>query len=388
MKRMFILGITLSLLLSLTACASKQANTNELAPQTQEVTQELSQEGKQKPAPEAKKEATQEASKSASQEASQEPSQKASQEGKANIAVSTGGYPLTIRDYFGTETILEKPPERVAVVSGTPLNIWYDLGGKSICTSDISANLKLDPQYEKELRALPVVGAVYSLDLEGLIAQNPDLIITQAGVQSTATKSLRDMDIPVVATQPRSFEDLIATYRAFGRILQVDDLAEKKIDTLTKERQHYIDQAPSEGKRIAILYLTANTLSVKLNTSIAGDIAKSLKAQNIAANLPPETIGSENTPLDIEYLVEQNPELILVTSMIGSNSLAQDTMKKLFADNQAWQSVEAVAEGRVYYLPQEYFLYNAGPYYLEAVRYMACTLYPEVFGEVTDWYDK
>lgn len=380
MKRMFILGITLSLLLNLTACASKKANTNELAHQTQIVTQELSPEASQKPASGAKEEATQKTSEAASQEAKQE--------AKGNISVSTGGYPLTIRDYLGTETILEKPPERVAVVSGTPLNIWYDLGGKSICTSNISANLKLDPQYEKELRALPVVGAVYALDLEAVIGQNPDLIITQAGVQSTATKSLRDMDIPVVATQPRSFEDLIATYRAFGRILQVDDLAEKKIDTLTKERQHFIDQAPSEGKRIAILYLTSNTLAVKLNTSIAGDIAKSLKAQNIAADLAPETIGSENTPLDIEYLVEQNPDLILVTSMIGSNSLAQDTMKTLFADNQAWQSVEAVAKGRVYYLPQEYFLYNAGPYYLEAVRYMACTLYPEVFGEVADWYGK
>lgn len=306
----------------------------------------------------------------------------------ANITVSSGGYPLKITDYFGTETTLETPPERVAVLSGTPLNIWYDLGGKSICSSDISDNVKLDPKYAEELRALPVVGAVYALDLEAVIAQSPDLVITQAGVQSTATQALRDMGIPVVATQPRSFEDLIATYRAFGRILQSEELAEEKIDGMTRERQSYIDKAPAQGKRIVILYLTSNSLSVKLDSSIAGDIAVSLKAQNIASDLAPETIGSENTPLDIEYLVEQNPELVLVTSMIGSNALAKETMQKQFSENQAWQSVEAVAQGRVYYLPQEYFLYNAGPYYNEAVRYMACTLYPDVFGEVTDWYGK
>ena len=79
---------------------------------------------------------------------------------EANITVSEGGYPLTVQDYFEYETVLESPPERVAVLSGTPLNIWYDLGGKSICTSDISENLKLDPQYAQELLALPVVGAV------------------------------------------------------------------------------------------------------------------------------------------------------------------------------------------------------------------------------------
>ena len=65
-----------------------------------------------------------------------------------------------------------------------------------------------------------------------------------------------------------------------------------------------------------------------------------------------------------------------------------ETMEQHFADNQAWQTVPAVAEGNVYYLPQDYFLYNAGPYYDEAVRYMACTVYPEIYGEVSDWYGK
>ena len=307
---------------------------------------------------------------------------------EANITVSEGGYPLTVQDYFEYETVLESPPERVAVLSGTPLNIWYDLGGKSICTSDISENLKLDPQYAQELLALPVVGAVYSLDMEAVVAQNADLVITQAGVQSTASQTLRNMDIPVIATLPRTFDDLVATYRAFGRILQAEGLAEEKIEAMTRERQSYIDQTPKEGKRIVILYLTSSSLSVKLNSSIAGDIATSLGADNIASSLPPDTIGSENTPLDIEYLVEQDPDLVLVTSMIGSNELAMETMQKQFADNMAWQSVKAVTQGKVYYLPQEYFLYNAGPYYNEAVRYMACTLYPEVFGEVSDWYGK
>lgn len=306
----------------------------------------------------------------------------------AKVSATTGGYPLTVLDYFDYETVLETPPERVAVLSGTALNIWYDLGGKSICTSDISENLKLVKEYADEMRQLPMVGAVYSLDMEAVVAQDADLVITQAGVQTSATQTLRDMDIPVISTLPRTFDDLVDTYRVFGRILQVEDAAEAKIAALTEERQSYIDQAPAEGKRVVILYLTSNSLSVKLNSSIAGDIATSLGIHNIASDLPPDTIGSENTPLDIEYLVEQDPDLVLVTSMIGSNELAVETMEKQFAENQAWQSVTAVAEGRVYYLPQEYYLYNAGPYYNEAVHYMACTVYPEIYGEVSEWYGK
>ncbi|MGM9605888.1 MAG: ABC transporter substrate-binding protein [Oscillospiraceae bacterium] len=306
----------------------------------------------------------------------------------AKVSASAGGYPLTVLDYFDYETTLETQPERVAVLSGTALNIWYDLGGKSVCTSELSGNLKLHEEYADEIRGLPVVGAVYSLNLEAVIAQDADLIITQAGVQTDATKTLREMDTPVISVLPRTFDDLIETYRVFGRILEKEELAEEKIKALTEERQSYIDQAPAEGKRVVILYLTSNSLSVKLNSSIAGDIATSLGIHNIASDLPPDTIGSENTPLDIEYLVEQDPDLVLVTSMIGSNDLAVETMEKQFAENQAWQSINAVAEGRVFYLPQEYYLYNAGPYYNEAVRYMACTVYPEIYGEVSEWYGK
>lgn len=296
------------------------------------------------------------------------------------------GYPLTIVDYFGYETVLEELPERVAVLSGTLLNIWYDLGGKSVCTSEISGNLKVHQQYEEEICNLPSVGAVYSLNLEAVLEQEVDLVIAQAGVQTDSAKALRDMGIPVISVLPRSFESLTEVYRLFGQILGKEALAEERIQMLTEERQDYIDRAPEQGKRVAILYLTSSSLSVKLNSSIAGDIADSLGIQNVAANLPPDTIGSENTPLDIEYLVEQDPDLILVTSMIGSNQLAMETMERQFAENQAWQSVDAVAEGRIAYLPQEYYLYNAGPYYGEAVHYMACAVYPEIFGEVTDWY--
>ena len=315
-------------------------------------------------------------------------SQTAGTDGDAKVTASENGYPLTVSDYFDYETVLETPPERVAVLSGTPLNIWYDLGGKSICTSELSGNLKLHEDYADEIQQLPVVGSVYALNLEAVLAQEADLIITQAGVQTDATKTLRDMDTPVISVLPRTFENLVETYRLFGRILQNEELAEEKIRALTEERQSYIDQVPAEGKRVVILYLTSNSLSVKLNSSIAGDIATSLGIHNIASDLPPDTIGSENTPLDIEYLVAQDPDLVLVTSMIGSNELAVETMEKQFAANQAWQSIDAVAEGKVFYLPQEYYLYNAGPYYNEAVRYMACTVYPEIFGEVSEWYGK
>lgn len=297
------------------------------------------------------------------------------------IIVKGDTYPLTITDYLGVETVLEKPPARPAVLSGTPLNVWYDLGGKSVCTSDISSNLKLIPEYEDELKNLPMVGPVYSINLEAVIAQQPDLVIAQVGTQSTPAKELRRMGYKVITTYIRSFDDVVATYRAFGSILDQRHLAEAKIKALQECKDAIVSKVPQKGKSVVILYVTARTLAVKLNNSIAGDVANILRLENIAASLPPDTIGSEHTPLDIEYIVGKNPDYVLVTSMIASNEEAKRVMEHEFSKNPAWKGVKAIQAGRVVYLPQQYFLYNAGPYYCEAIEIMAKGIYPELFGE-------
>lgn len=299
--------------------------------------------------------------------------------GEAPIVVEGRDYPLKVTDYLKTETVLEKSPVRPAVLSGTPLNIWYDLGGKSVCTSDVSSNVKLIPQYRDEILSLPKIGPVYSIDMEAVIAKAPDLIIAQIGTQSTQGKQLRDMGYKVIMTHIRTFEDVIATYRAFGSILDQRQLAEEKIKALQECKDGIVSKVPAKGKSIAILYVTARTLAVKLDNSVAGDVANILGVKNIASGLPPDTIGSETTPLDIEYIVEKNPDYLLITSMIASNEEARRVVEHEFASNPAWKGVKAIEAGRVVYLPQESFLYNAGPYYCEAIEYVARGVYPELF---------
>lgn len=302
-------------------------------------------------------------------------------EDEAAILVTGEDYPLTVRDYLKNETTIESKPERVAVMSGTPLNIWYDLGGKSVCTSDVNSNIRLTEGYENEIKALPKIGPVYSIDMESVIAEEPDLIIAQVGTQSTQGSKLREMGYNVIQTNIRGFSDVVDTYRAFGKLLGQNELAEQRISELEKGKKEITDKLPDDDISVVILYVTSKSLAVKLDNSIAGDIAKILELDNIASDLPPDTVGSETTPLDIEYIVEKDPDYVLVTTMISSNAEARKTVEEQFASNPAWNSVNAVNEGRVIYLPQQYYLYNAGPYYVDAIEYMAQSIYPKIYGE-------
>lgn len=304
------------------------------------------------------------------------------EDNELSITVEGTSYPLLIRDFLEVETKLEEKPKNVAVISGTPLNIWYDLGGKSICTADVSDNVKLIPEHEEEIKNLPAIGPVYSIDMEAVVSHKPDMVIAQVGTQSTQAKKLREMGFDVITTHVRGYHDVISTYKAFGKILENEELAETRIQKLETKKNEIVSKLPDESKSTVILYITSRTLAVKLDNSIAGDIANILELENIASDLPPDTIGSETTPLDIEYIVSKNPDYVLVTSMIGSNELAIESIKEEFGTNPVWKGVKAVQEGRVVHLPQEYFLYNAGPYYDEAIEYMAKSIYPEIYGEV------
>ena len=83
-------------------------------------------------------------------------------------------------------------------------------------------------------------------------------------------------------------------------------------------------------------------------------------------------------PYSLETLVLQDPEAIFITSM-GDVAEAKAGMDSLMQDSPAWQTIAAVREGRVYYLPQDLFLLSPGIHYPEAVASMAKCLYPEAF---------
>ena len=296
------------------------------------------------------------------------------------IRVEGENYPLTVIDALGTEIYLEQKPERIAVMAGTLMNIWYDLGGDSVCSSDISNNLILVEDRAEEMLAVPRAGAVYQLNLEALIATHPDLIICQTGVQTTAAAKLKQMGYTVVETNAKTVQSLAQVYEAFGKLLGARDKAQARIQEFLGGIADIQSRLPEERPSCVILYVTSSTVSVKLDSSIAGDIAYMLGLNNIASGLPADTLGSENTPLDIEYIVAKNPDLVFVTSMVSDNDTAMSMVKDMFANNPAWSTVKAIKADKVIYLPQQYYLYNAGPYYIDAVRYMACSVYPEIYG--------
>lgn len=306
----------------------------------------------------------------------------AADEDTSGAGIDQSEFPVTTTDWVGhSETFTEKP-ERVAILSGTPLNVWYDTGGEAVATSMLSDNILLAEDYADEIRTIEQLGPPFAIDAEKLAALNPDLVITLSGPQGQIATQLQGMGIATITAQINSFDELTTAYTMFGALNGEPEAAEERIAEISEEIDAVTDQWPSdEETSTAILHVTGDGVSAKLDDSIAGDVSTRLGLRNVFSGTTGATGATETIPLDIEALVKEQPEYILVTSMTGSNEEARETLQAEFDSNPAWQSVDAVREDRVVFLPQQYFLYNAGPNYADAVEYLAASIHPDIYGD-------
>ena len=83
-------------------------------------------------------------------------------------------------------------------------------------------------------------------------------------------------------------------------------------------------------------------------------------------------------PYSMEIMSIQNPEIIFVTSM-GDIDIVKSNIQAIIDSSEPLQKIQAVENGRIYYLPQDLFLLSPGLDYPKAVKIMAELVYPDIF---------
>ena len=277
-----------------------------------------------------------------------------------------------ITDSANRTITFDKKPERIVVTSASFIEPLHAVGGEIVGRPD---SRTIMPAYAKDL---PSVGQVYDIDLEKVIECEPDLVIINKGMNEKLIDPLADNKIQTLVLDMKSYDDVKNEIETFAKITGDEVSGKILIDDMDKEIQSVVEKVPKENKRVAILHSTAQGLSVQLEGSIAGNIVKMFGWTNVADGMTPLENNPDAAPYSMETLAEQNPEIIFITSMGKIDEIKQD-MQEEFEDNQAWQSIPAVANNQIYYLPQDLFLLSPGIHYPEAVKTMAGLIYPNEF---------
>ena len=278
----------------------------------------------------------------------------------------------TIEDDVGRKIILPSKPSRIVVTSAGFLEPLHAVGAEIVGRPDSKNKM---PDWAKNLAS---VGAVYQIDVERLLACAPDLVIVNKGMNEKLLPVLEENKIPAVVVELKTYNDVKRGLKIFSTISGDVEAGEKIIRDMDAEIKNIVDKVPKKNLRVAILHSTAQGLTVQLDGSIAGSIAKMFGWENVASGMTPLEKNPDAAPYSMETLAEQNPEIIFVTSM-GDLDEIKSNMTKAIAENAAWQTIGAVKNNRLYFLPQDLFLLSPGLRYPDAVKTMAQLIYPDKF---------
>ncbi|MDQ0203848.1 ABC transporter substrate-binding protein [Pectinatus haikarae] len=281
---------------------------------------------------------------------------------------------LTIQDDAGRTVALDKKPERIVALSTSFLEPLHEVDATVIGCPSSQMGI---PEYYKDIEK---VGAVYNINIEKVVSLQPDLVIAMKGMNDKFVANLESNNIPVIVLDMKSYDQVKRSLDIFSRITGEEDKGKKLVEKMDKKIEDVKGQMPKETKRVAILHTTAQDVTVQLDGSIAGSVAKMLGFVNVAADAKPLDDNPDAAPYSLEVLVKADPDAVFVTSM-GDMQTIKKAMQDNVENNSAWQTLRAVRENHVYYLPQKLFLLNPGMHYPQAVETMAKELYPQQTAE-------
>lgn len=292
--------------------------------------------------------------------------------GSAGKDAGSGAF-LSLKDASGRQVTLTQRPERIVSLSPSYLSMIEAVGGKIVgrATSKVG-------NVPESMKSVPEVGLVYNINMESLIALKPDLVLAGKNQHEKFVPLLESNKINVIELDAKTFDEVKNTVKILGDIYGTQDKAKAENELLDKQVAAVTGKLPKEKKRIVIMHATASAVTVEGTHSIAGCVSDLLGFENVAAAALKGK--GDKTPYSMETLVEQNPEIIFITSM-GKPEEIENRLRSDFKNNPAWNSLKAVQAGRVYVLPENLFLINPGLRYPAAVRYMAKQVYPEVFAD-------
>lgn len=276
------------------------------------------------------------------------------------------GETIRTTDALGAEVEVPKNPQKVAVLFSSFADIWVTAGGKVAITVGES----VERGFADENAILVDGGAGKSIDTERLINAEPDLVICSADLegQCDAAEICREAGIPTVALQVECFADYLDVLRLFtditGQSERYDTYGTQVQARIEEMKEAYQDK--EQAQKILFIRAGSTASATKAKTAadhFAAEMLQELGVENIADAAPILLDG-----LSFEEVLQQDPDYIFIATM-GDEAAAKAYMDTVLQE-PTWQSLTAVQQGHVAYLPKDLFQYKPNARWDEAYAYL------------------
>lgn len=210
---------------------------------------------------------------------------------------------VAVRDDYGNEVRLASPAGRIVSLAPHLTELLYaaGAGAKLVGAVDYS-------DYPPPARKLPRVGSDAYINLESVLALNPDLVVAWPNPGSVrAVNRLAEL-LPVYRSEPRELDDIAASIEKLGVLAGTETEAVRAAQAF-RSRKAALEKRYAGRARVRVFYQVWDRPLVTVNGEhIISKVLRLCGGENVFADAP--GIAPEIGP---EALLRAKPQVILVS---------------------------------------------------------------------------
>ena len=214
------------------------------------------------------------------------------------------------------------------------------------------------------------VGTPMNPDLEIIKSLSPDVVVSVDTLGQDFIDNFNQNNIPSEFVNLTSYNDLKETITGLGEKFNKQDKASEIVNQLeTKERELESKFNNTEKPNVLVIFGAPGTMMLGTEKCYVGNLVNLAGGKNVL-----EHSTSSFVQINKEELLNLNPDKIVVMTHADPETTKAQVKNTLETD-AAWKNLNAVKNGEVYYLENDYFGMSANLKVIEALDMMHDLLY-------------
>ncbi|MEA2075992.1 MAG: helical backbone metal receptor [Euryarchaeota archaeon] len=282
-----------------------------------------------------------------------------------------------VRELEGLEDYIlriSKRPERIISMAPSCTEILFAVGaGDRVVGVTDFCDYPPEVEEKKDEGKIKSIGGYSTPSFEKIVDLEPDLVVGAYGNPDDVIYRLVEFGYPVYAQHPKNIEEILAHIKVTGAITKCEEETASLVEDLKGRLDEVDDQTDSlEEEQMPRVFYNIGTFFTTGDDTFINEIIEIAGGTNIAADKSGYFI------MNLEELIDKNPQVIICDSGMGSISTAYE---EIMSDERL-KIVDAVINNQVYVIDGD-ITSRAGPRVVDAVEIVHAD-YADFFDEMEE----